>query len=92
MRMGVEKEKVLLSSNQSEENEAPLANGGGGSNTGNPGAGGGGNGGTGGRGGNEWFGSCALNVSYGIGGYPLDYSTYSAFMGGGGGGGYEIMD
>ena len=38
--------------------------------------------------GNEWFGSCALNVSYGIGGY-LDYSTYSAFMGGGGGGGYR---
>ena len=72
-----------------EENRAPLANGGGGSNTGNPGAGGGGNGGSGGRGGNEWFGSCALNVSYGIGGYPLDYSTYSAFMGGGGGGGYR---
>lgn len=72
-----------------EGNRAPLANGGGGSNTGNPGAGGGANGGAGGRGGNEWFGSCALNVSYGIGGYELDYTAHKAFLGGGGGGGYR---
>lgn len=72
-----------------EGNRAPLANGGGGSNTGNPGAGGGGNGGSGGRGGNEWYGSCGLNVSYGIGGYSLDYTGYRAFFGGGGGGGYR---
>lgn len=71
------------------ENRAPLANGGGGSNTGNPGAGGGGNGGLGGRGGNEWFGSCTLNSSFGVGAYDLNYTGYKAFMGGGGGGGYQ---
>tara|TARA_B110000090_G_C13400458_1_gene453249 strand:- start:5674 stop:8535 length:2862 start_codon:yes stop_codon:yes gene_type:complete len=71
------------------ENRAPLANGGGGSNTGNPGAGGGANGGAGGRGGNEWFGSCALNSSFGVGAYDLDYTGYKAFLGGGGGGGYK---
>ncbi len=72
-----------------EGNRAPLANGGGGSNTGNPGAGGGGNGGAGGRGGNEWYGSCPLNVSFGLGGYNIDYAGYRAFLGGGGGGGYR---
>ena len=70
-------------------NRAPLANGGGGSNSGNPGAGGGSNGGAGGRGGNEFYGWCALNGSYGLGGYPLNYSNYGAFLGGGGGGGYK---
>ena len=70
-------------------NRAPLANGGGGSNTGNPGAGGGGNGGSGGRGGNEWYGSCPLNASFGVGGFGLNYSNYKAFLGGGGGGGYR---
>lgn len=70
-------------------NRAPLANGGGGSNSGNPGAGGGGNGGSGGRGGNEFLGWCAVNGSYGMGGYPLNYSNYRAFLGGGGGGGYR---
>ena len=72
-----------------EGNRAPLANGGGGSNTGNPGAGGGGNGGAGGRGGNEFYGWCGLNVSYGLGGYDMDYTGYRAFFGGGGGGGYR---
>ena len=72
-----------------EGNRAPLANGGGGSNTGNPGAGGGGNGGAGGRGGNEWYGSCQLNSSFGVGGYGLNYSNYKAFLGGAGGGGYR---
>jgi len=72
-----------------EGNRAPLANGGGGSNTGNPGAGGGANGGDGGRGGNEFYGWCGLNVSYGLGGYDLDYTSYRAFLGGGGGGGYR---
>jgi gliding motility-associated-like protein len=70
-------------------NRAPLANGGGGSNSGNPGAGGGGNGGSGGRGGNEWYGSCQLNSSFGVGGFGLNYSNYKAFLGGGGGGGYR---
>jgi len=70
-------------------NRAPLANGGGGSNTGNPGAGGGGNGGSGGRGGNEWYGSCQLDASFGVGGFGLNYSNYKAFLGGGGGGGYR---
>ena len=70
-------------------NRAPLANGGGGSNSGNPGAGGGGNGGAGGRGGNEWYGSCPLNSSFGVGGYSLNYSNYKAFLGGAGGGGYR---
>ena len=70
-------------------NRAPLANGGGGSNSGNPGAGGGSNGGAGGRGGNEFYGWCTLNASFGMGGYPLNYSSYRAFLGGGGGGGYR---
>lgn len=72
-----------------DSNRAPLANGGGGSNTGNPGAGGGANGGVGGRGGNEFYGSCQLNFSFGIGGYAPSYSSYKAFLGGGGGGGYK---
>lgn len=72
-----------------DANRAPLANGGGGSNSGNPGAGGGGNGGIGGRGGNEFFGSCQLNASYGLGGKAPSYSLYKAFLGGGGGGGYK---
>lgn len=70
-------------------NRAPLASGGGGSNSGNPGAGGGSNGGFGGRGGNEFFGWCTLNASFGMGGYALNYSNYRAFLGGGGGGGYR---
>ena len=72
-----------------DANRAPLANGGGGSNTGNPGAGGGANGGIGGRGGNEFYGGCQLNVSYGLGGYAPSYASYKAFLGGGGGGGYK---
>ena len=72
-----------------DSNRAPLANGGGGSNTGNPGAGGGANGGVGGRGGNEFYGSCQLNFSYGLGGYAPSYSSYKAYLGGGGGGGYK---
>ena len=70
-------------------NRAPLANGGGGSNTGNPGAGGGANGGIGGRGGNQFSGSCPVNTAFGMGAYALSYSTYRAFLGGGGGGGYK---
>ena len=50
---------------------------------------GGGNGGSGGRGGNEWYGSCQLNSSFGVGGFALNYSNYKAFLGGGGGGGYR---
>lgn len=69
-------------------NRAPLANGGGGSNTGNPGAGGGSNAGAGGRGGNEWSG-CGASVSWGLGGYPLTLVSTKAFLGGGGGGGYR---
>lgn len=86
---GKKGEGIAEAPSNQDGNRAPLANGGGGSNTGNPGAGGGGNGGTGGRGGNEWYGGCALNGSYGLGGYDLDYSGYKAFMGGGGGGGYR---
>lgn len=70
-------------------NRAPLANGGGGSNSGNPGAGGGSNGGAGGRGGNQFSGSCPVNTAFGMGGYPLSYTTYRAYLGGGGGGGYK---
>jgi hypothetical protein len=70
-------------------NRAPLANGGGGSNSGNPGAGGGSNGGAGGRGGNQFSGSCPVNMSFGMGAYALPYATYRAFLGGGGGGGYK---
>ena len=70
-------------------NRAPLANGGGGSNSGNPGAGGGSNGGAGGRGGNQFSGSCPVNTAFGMGGYLLDYSTFRAYLGGGGGGGYK---
>ncbi|MEY4658421.1 MAG: hypothetical protein RJB36_187 [Bacteroidota bacterium] len=72
-----------------DANRAPLANGGGGSNTGNPGAGGGANGGIGGRGGNEFYGGCQLNTSFGLGGLAPSYATYKAYMGGGGGGGYK---
>ncbi len=72
-----------------DSNRAPLANGGGGSNTGNPGAGGGGNGGIGGRGGNEFYGSCQLNTSYGLGGLAPSYASFKAYLGGGGGGGYK---
>ncbi len=72
-----------------DSNRAPLANGGGGSNTGNPGAGGGGNGGSGGRGGNEFYGSCQLNASYGLGGLAPSYASFKAYLGGGGGGGYK---
>jgi gliding motility-associated-like protein len=72
-----------------DANRAPLANGGGGSNSGNPGAGGGGNGGVGGRGGNEFYGSCQLNASYGLGGLAPSYASFKAFLGGGGGGGYK---
>lgn len=70
-------------------NRAPLANGGGGSNSGNPGAGGGSNGGAGGRGGNQFSGSCPVNMSFGMGAYALPYATYRAYLGGGGGGGYK---
>ena len=86
---GEKGEGIAEAPSNQNENRAPLANGGGGSNTGNPGAGGGGNGGPGGRGGNEWYGGCALNGSYGLGGYDLDYSGNKAFLGGGGGGGYR---
>ena len=72
-----------------DANRAPLANGGGGSNSGNPGAGGGGNGGVGGRGGNEFYGSCQLNASYGLGGLAPSYASFKAYLGGGGGGGYK---
>lgn len=72
-----------------DANRAPLANGGGGANTGNPGAGGGANGGIGGRGGSEFYGSCQLNASYGLGGLAPSYATYKAYLGGGGGGGYK---
>ena len=72
-----------------DANRAPLANGGGGSNSGNPGAGGGGNGGIGGRGGNEFYGSCQLNASFGLGGKAPSYTLFKAFLGGGGGGGYK---
>ncbi len=71
-----------------DANRAPLANGGGGSNTGNPGAGGGGNFGVGGRGGVDWSG-CGTTTSYGLGGFALTMSTTKAFMGGGGGGGFR---
>ena len=70
-------------------NRAPLANGGGGANSGNPGAGGGSNGGAGGRGGNQFSGSCPVNMAFGMGGYPLNYTTFRAYLGGGGGGGYK---
>lgn len=71
-----------------DANRAPLANGGGGSNTGNPGAGGGANYGTGGRGGNEFLGWCAT-TSWGIGGNILTMNSAKAFVGGGGGGGFR---
>lgn len=70
-------------------NRAPLANGGGGSNSGNPGAAGGSNGGAGGRGGNQFSGGCPVNTAFGMGGYALNYSTFRAYLGGGGGGGYK---
>ena len=84
---GKKGEGIAVAPAGQDGNRAPLANGGGGSNTGNPGAGGGGNGGSGGRGGNEWYGSCQLNSSFGVGGFALNYSNYKAFLGGGGGGG-----
>ena len=71
-----------------DANRAPLANGGGGSNTGNPGAGGGGNYGNGGRGGIDWSG-CGTTTSYGLGGHQLTMLATKAFFGGGGGGGYQ---
>ena len=86
---GKKGEGIAVAPAGQDGNRAPLANGGGGSNTGNPGAGGGGNGGSGGRGGNEWYGSCQLNASFGVGGFALNYSNYKAFLGGGGGGGYR---
>jgi hypothetical protein len=86
---GKKGEGIVAAPLNMDGNRAPLANGGGGSNSGNPGAGGGGNGGAGGRGGNEFLGWCAVNGSFGLGGYPLNYSNYRAFLGGGGGGGYR---
>lgn len=86
---GKKGEGIAVAPAGQDGNRAPLANGGGGSNTGNPGAGGGGNGGSGGRGGHEWYGSCQLNASFGVGGFGLNYLNYKAFLGGGGGGGYR---
>lgn len=86
---GKKGEGIAIAPLNFDGNRAPLANGGGGSNSGNPGAGGGSNGGAGGRGGNEFYGWCTLNGSFGFGGYPLNYSNYKAFLGGGGGGGYK---
>jgi len=86
---GKKGEGIALAPLNMDGNRAPLANGGGGSNTGNPGAGGGANGGAGGRGGNQFSGSCPVNTAFGMGAYPLSYSTYRAFLGGGGGGGYK---
>jgi hypothetical protein len=86
---GKKGEGIVVAPLNMDGNRAPLANGGGGSNSGNPGAGGGSNGGAGGRGGNEFFGWCTINGSFGLGGYPLNYSNYRAFLGGGGGGGYR---
>jgi len=71
-----------------DANRAPLANGGGGSNTGNPGGGGGANFGAGGRGGNEFFG-CGATTSFGLGGNALTMLSTKAFFGGGGGGGFR---
>lgn len=86
---GKKGEGIALAPLNLDGNRAPLANGGGGSNSGNPGAGGGSNGGAGGRGGNQFSGSCPVNTAFGMGGYLLDYSTFRAYLGGGGGGGYK---
>lgn len=86
---GKKGEGIALAPLNLDGNRAPLANGGGGSNSGNPGAGGGSNGGIGGRGGNQFSGSCPVNTAFGMGGYGLNYATYRAFLGGGGGGGYK---
>lgn len=86
---GKKGEGISIAPANLDGNRAPLANGGGGSNSGNPGAGGGSNGGAGGRGGNQFSGSCPVNTAFGMGGYPLSYTTYRAYLGGGGGGGYK---
>lgn len=86
---GKKGEGIALAPLNLDGNRAPLANGGGGSNSGNPGAGGGSNGGVGGRGGNQFSGSCPVNTAFGMGGYALNYTTYRAYLGGGGGGGYK---
>lgn len=86
---GKKGEGIALAPINLDGNRAPLANGGGGANSGNPGAGGGSNGGTGGRGGNQFSGSCPVNTAFGMGGYPLNYTTFRAYLGGGGGGGYK---
>ena len=86
---GKKGEGIALAPLNLDGNRAPLANGGGGSNSGNPGAGGGSNGGAGGRGGNQFSGSCPVNTAFGMGGYLLDYSTFRAYLGGGGCGGYK---
>ncbi len=86
---GKKGEGIALAPLNLDGNRAPLANGGGGANSGNPGAGGGSNGGTGGRGGNQFSGSCPVNTAFGMGGYPLNYTTFRAYLGGGGGGGYK---
>lgn len=67
-----------------------LGNGGGGGNAFNAGGGGGSNGNAGGTGGSEYRGCNTMstnNITGGIGGYPLAYSTTAnkIFMGGGGG-------
>ena len=86
---GKKGEGIALAPLNLDGNRAPLANGGGGSNSGNPGAGGGANGGAGGRGGNQFSGSCPVNMAFGMGGYSQSYATFRAFLGGGGGGGYK---
>ena len=86
---GKKGEGIALAPTNLDGNRAPLANGGGGSNTGNPGAGGGANGGVGGRGGNQFSGSCPANTAFGMGGYAPSYASYRAYLGGGGGGGYK---
>ncbi|MFN5652678.1 MAG: hypothetical protein ACK465_03570, partial [Flavobacteriia bacterium] len=86
---GKKGEGIALAPINLDGNRAPLANGGGGSNTGNPGAGGGANGGVGGRGGNQFSGSCPANAAFGMGGYAPSYASYRAYLGGGGGGGYK---
>lgn len=86
---GKKGEGIALAPLNLDGNRAPLANGGGGSNSGNPGAGGGANGGVGGRGGNQFSGSCPANTAFGMGGYAPNYTTYRAYLGGGGGGGYK---
>ncbi|MEN9699630.1 MAG: hypothetical protein RLZZ301_828 [Bacteroidota bacterium] len=85
---GKKGEGIAVAPVNMDGNRAPLASGGGGSNSGNPGAGGGSNGGAGGRGGSEFYGSCTPNTSFGMGAYALSYANFKAFMGGGGGGGY----